>query len=657
MAVALALVSGVWAFAQNDITLNLVLDRYGNETTWEIIDLSDMSIVGSGGPYAQENSNGEYPQPPMSFTGLADGDYRFVLEDSYGDGICCAYGNGSYELVEDATMNIIGSGGTFGDEEIVDFTLPLPPPPVGVPTELSINIELWSEGPNGNGFSRAADIQNAGDDRLFVVEQGGLIWICDEFGQVAAEPFLDISDRVNDSGNEQGLLGLVFHPDYSNNGYFFVNYTSPNGGMAGGTTYVSRFMVSANPDSADAASEEIIIEIEQHSNNHNAGQLAFGPDGYLYISSGDGGGAGDIGNYAQNGLDLLGGMLRLDVDNGLPYTIPADNPWVGDTTVLDEFWAIGLRNAWRFCFDADSGDMWIADVGQTDYEEVNFQPVTSPGGENYGWRCYEANDDFNLSGCGSPGDYVYPVADHNHNTGWCSITGGYVYRGDTYPLLQGHYLYVDYCVGQFYTLKEEDGTFVKRQVLDEATFGFTTFGLDQHEEMYVAHAGEGNIYKIEEPCSASIPTISYDGWALSSSQAVEYFWYMDGVIIDGATDQNYIPEQTGVYYVVADDGNGCLVASEPIDITSTGLEEELVQGLRILPNPANDVVTIAADQVTGAMTLVLTDLAGRTVLEEEAGQMNGGFRKDLNVSALQSGVYLLNIVVDGKAHVEKLMVE
>ena len=276
--------------------------------------------------------------------------------------------------------------------------------------------------PYATGFSSPVDVTHAGDDRLFVVEQGGRIKIIDGTGTVLATPFLNISSLTN-SGGERGLLGLAFHPDYATNGYFFVNYTDLSG-----DTRVVRYSRSADdPNVADPNSAMQVIFIDQTQGNHNGGCIKFGPDGYLYIGMGDGGGAGDQSNLSQNTNVLLGKMLRLDVDSETPYAIPADNPFVGNENVRDEIWAIGVRNPWRFSFDRETGDMWMGDVGQNAFEEINFQPADSPGGENYGWRCYEADSPYNLSGC--TGDYVFPAYAIPHTTGVCSITGGFVYRG------------------------------------------------------------------------------------------------------------------------------------------------------------------------------------------------------------------------------------
>ena len=239
------------------------------------------------------------------------------------------------------------------------------------------SVNLWSQDEIelqliSNAFTEPVDIANAGDDRIFVVEQPGVIKIMDKEGNIEDVDFLDIRNRVRDGG-ERGLLGLVFHPNYTSNGYFFVNYTNNSG-----TSIIARYSVNpSNANIADADSEKILLEVPQPFGNHNAGDLAFGPDGYLYIALGDGGDGGDPGNRSQTRTQLLGKMLRIDVDNGDPYNIPADNPFVLEDFTLDEIWAIGLRNPWRFSFDRLTGDMWIADVGQGKFEEIHFQPADS----------------------------------------------------------------------------------------------------------------------------------------------------------------------------------------------------------------------------------------------------------------------------------------
>jgi len=254
-----------------------------------------------------------------------------------------------------------------------------------------------------SGFTRPVDIAHADDSRLFVVEQAGYIYVVDELGTVSPAPFLDINTLVRSSGNEQGLLGLVFHPNYATNGFFYVNYTRNDG-----DTRISRFNVSrTDPNNAVPTSEMVLLTISQLFGNHNGGDLNFGPDGYLYIGLGDGGSGGDPQNNAQDSSTYLGKMLRIDVDGGSPYAIPSGNPFVSYSSTLDEIWAFGLRNPWRFSFDRLTGDLWIADVGQNVLEEINFQPANSGGGENYGWRCYEGNSLFNGSDCEPMADYDF----------------------------------------------------------------------------------------------------------------------------------------------------------------------------------------------------------------------------------------------------------
>jgi len=345
------------------------------------------------------------------------------------------------------------------------------------------------------GFTRPVDIANAGDSRLFIVEQRGVISIVDSLGNVLPEPFLDIDHLVRSIGNEQGLLGLAFHPDYATNGYFYLNFTNNNG-----DTEISRFEVSpTNPDSAMLSSELNIIDISQPYSNHNGGDLNFGPDGYLYIGMGDGGSSGDPQNRAQTTSTLLGKMLRIDVDAGFPYGIPNTNPFFNSLSILKEIWAIGTRNPWRFSFDALTGDMWIGDVGQNEWEEIDFEPAADSGGHNYGWKCYEGNSVF--VGCTAPiQTFTFPVFEYrNTNPIGCSVTGGYVYRGNKYSDLYGHYLLTDYCTGIFRTIYGP--SFDTTQQGKFLSFNYSSFGEDVNNELYVSGLSTGVIYRIEEQCS------------------------------------------------------------------------------------------------------------------------------------------------------------
>ncbi len=300
-----------------------------------------------------------------------------------------------------------------------------------------------------DGFSKALLVTAPDNDpRLFVVEQPGRIRIVQPDGSVAPQPFLDISGLVS-TGNEQGLLGLAFHPQYASNGRFFVNYTN-----RAGATIVAQFKVStANPNVANPASRRRLMAIAQPYENHNGGMVAFGPDGYLYIGMGDGGSAGDPQNRAQNMRSLLGKMLRIDV-NGVTktrrYVIPKSNPFRGRKGVPPEIFALGLRNPWRFSFDRARGDLWIGDVGQNTREEINFTTANNARAANYGWKRFEGRSRFSSTRL-SAGRLVQPVAVYDHGQG-CSVTGGYVYRGPSIPGLDGQYVFGDFCSGRIWAM-------------------------------------------------------------------------------------------------------------------------------------------------------------------------------------------------------------
>lgn len=356
-----------------------------------------------------------------------------------------------------------------------------------------------------SGLTRPVDIANAGDERLFVVEKRGFVRILSADGSLLEKAFLDIDSLVDSGASEEGLLGIAFHPNYVENGYFFVNYTDNNG-----STQVSRFSVSAdNPDVADAASQKKILNIAQPYENHNGGDLAFGPDGYLYIGTGDGGLGGDPENSGQTRTSLLGKMLRIDIDTDEPYAIPEDNPFANTDFTLDEVWALGLRNPWRYSFDRLTGDLWIGDVGQGEWEEIDLQLANSPGGENYGWRCYEGNATFNTNGCEDASTLTFPIHDYTSNFSvGCSVTGGYVYRGTDFPDLYGHYVYTDFCSGRIWSLYPDgaDG-WTNTEWYNGANSQYSTFGEDKDGELYLAAYSAGQIFRVVDRC----PELSVDG--------------------------------------------------------------------------------------------------------------------------------------------------
>lgn len=343
----------------------------------------------------------------------------------------------------------------------------------------TIALELFAD-----GFDRPAEIVNAGDGRLFVVEQTGRIQILNADGSTNETPFLNLSTMVS-TGGEQGLLGLAFHPDYATNGYFYINYTDLNG-----DTVIARYTKSATDDNvADPASVLVMLNVDQPFDNHNGGCLRFGPDGYLYIALGDGGDGGDPGNRAQNKNELLGKILRLNVDAAAPY-IPMTNPYVG-IDGADEVWAIGLRNPWKFSFH--DGNIWIADVGQGVIEEIDKVSATAAG-VNYGWKCFEGTQVFTTENCSLVEMYTIPVAEYEHESNRCSITGGYVYTGSAYPNMQGKYFFADYCTAEI-GMVNSDGSDLTW--LGNFSGTITTFGVDNAGELYTA-AGNGNIYKVTD---------------------------------------------------------------------------------------------------------------------------------------------------------------
>ena len=330
-----------------------------------------------------------------------------------------------------------------------------------------------------SGLERPVDIQHAGDERLFIIEKVGRIRVLQDGGLVDF-PYLDISDRVGSRGNEQGLLGLAFHPNYAENGLFFVNYTDK-----GGDTVIARYRVTADPNIGDPSSEVVLLRVSQPFGNHNGGGLDFGPDGYLYIALGDGGSAGDPFGNGQKLDTFLGKILRLDVDSAEPYAIPGDNPFG------NEIWAYGLRNPWRISFDSATGDLYIGEVGQNQWEEIDFIPVGAPGGNNFGWKYFEGTHGYN----GTPPQDVQfepPVAEYDHGQG-CSVTGGYVYRGSM-PEWNGIYLYGDYCTGTVWGLIRS-GEGWQNQVLFGAVGNITSFGQNRSGEVYIAADG-GQILRL-----------------------------------------------------------------------------------------------------------------------------------------------------------------
>lgn len=343
------------------------------------------------------------------------------------------------------------------------------------------------------GYSHPVGIENCGDSRLFIVDQDGKIFICDSSGKKVSRPFLDITDRVKYDGSEQGLLGLAFDPNYATNGFFYVNYINKSG-----NTQISRFKVkTGNANLGNKSTEKFILEIDQPFTNHNGGDIRFGKDGYLYIGMGDGGDSGDPNNNAQNPQSLLGKMLRIDVHHGNPYKIPGNNPFVDSSNYKPEIWDLGLRNPWRWSFDALNGAMYIGDVGQDSWEEIDIE-LQGSGGHNYGWRCYEGKHSYNPSGCLPKNNYVSPKYQYPHSdsTGDCSVIGGFAYRGSIYSAFYGKYVFADYCSGLFRLLYSQGGKSRVRTVYDGDDFAYSSFGVNKDNEIFVGNLNNGKIYHV-----------------------------------------------------------------------------------------------------------------------------------------------------------------
>jgi len=516
-------------------------------------------------------------------------------------------------------------------------------------------------------FSSALDLQNAGDgtNRLFAVERNGIIKVFANHPDVSSTKiFLNITDRVT-AGGETGLLGLAFHPDYETNGYFYVNYTAPSPLR----TVISRFKVSSsNPDSADKNSELILLEYNQPFSNHNGGCVAFGPDGNLYISSGDGGSGGDPQNNAQNITNLLGKIIRIDVDNPqapLNYGIPSDNPFVDSTNVniRKEIYAWGLRNTWRFSFDPVTDWLWAGDVGQGEWEEIDI----IQNGKNYGWRCYEGNHAYNLSGCN--GIYEFPIWEYSHSLGF-SITGGYVYRGQNVPELYGKYIYGDYVSTRVWSLEYDGINPTINTQITQAPGSITSFGVDEDQELYLV-SFNGKIYRFI-PSVVPVELISFS--VVEQNGNVRLNWYTasetnnagfkiersrDGsdyeeiFFIGGngtTTNRNvysYLDEtvSSGIYYYrlkqVNFDGSFEYLNTVAINL---GKPTEFVLKQNF-PNPFNPKTVISFQiPVEGLVNLVVYDVLGNevtTLINEQ--KTAGSYDVDLEASDLTSGIYFYKL--------------
>ncbi len=505
-------------------------------------------------------------------------------------------------------------------------------------SQYNLELELVAD-----GYQNPAEIVNAGDERLFVVEQVGRINILYTDGAKEVTPFLDISSQVN-SGGEKGLLGLAFAPDYCTSGKFYVNYTFTEGGQL--KTRISRF--SVNPENENDAledSEESLIEFDQPFSNHNGGQIEFGPDGYLYIATGDGGAGGDPENYAQNITSYLGKLLRIDVSATTSYSIPDDNPFAFDDFGLDEIWAFGLRNPWKFAFDDATGDLYIGDVGQNAVEEVDFLPVGSVGGANFGWRCYEGNSTYDLSECSGITDFVDPVFEYSQvSSGRCSVTGGRVYRGNSFENIIGKYILTDLCSGEYWLIWQEDNEW-QNFYGESLGGGLVAFGSDVWGEMYAVRNGNGSIYRVVESSGTLLDHISFENFNTIKSNlaGAGYAWYLNGQLIEGENAQTLEFSENGEYYVIITSESGCEITSNAILITNTGLQDnQAIKFFKAYPNPASELLNIKVEadpSLTENLQIDIFTVDGKKVMGFSA-QRNNTF-SPINISKLNPGIYFL----------------
>lgn len=527
-----------------------------------------------------------------------------------------------------------------------------------------------------SGLSSPIDITNANDgtNRLFIVEQGGRIKIHNGT-MLLPTPFLDISTIIT-AGGERGLLSLAFHPGYRINRYFFVYYTNLSGDIT-----IARYQTQAgDPNLADAASGVVLITIPKPFANHNGGDLNFGPDGYLYFGTGDGGSGGDPFNYSQNGLSLLGKMIRIDVNDFLTppyYVIPADNPYIGDPAVDDLIWVIGLRNPWRWSFDRVTNDMWIADVGQNAWEEVNFRPAGSTGGINYGWRCYEGIAPYNTTGCLPQSNYISPIFVYPHifATGGFSITGGFVYRGSEYPLLQGYYICADYVSGNVWLIGPNgSGWTTKMQA--GLPGSISAFGESENGTLYAVSLG-GNVYKVEIPVVLPLSLLSFSGkkqsgfnelkWDIAASQNINRFiieyssngsnWLFAGEVAainqQDARQYNFrhYTNETGrlFYRLQIEDHNGAITYSPVISLN--GKE---AGSIKVFPTVLTTSLlqVVSEKEVTG---IRIIDSNGRLVMVKQLNGQQGYFT--VSLPALSRGIYYVQLQTGSGNETVKIIVE
>lgn len=529
-----------------------------------------------------------------------------------------------------------------------------------------------------SGLTNPVDIVNAGDgtNRLFVVERGGSVKIV-RADTIQTGNFLDIPDSVS-AGGERGLLSIAFHPLYSVNRYFFVYYTNTSGDIR-----ITRFQTDAgNPEVADEATGVVIMTIPHPTfANHNGGKLNFGPGGHLYFATGDGGSGGDPPNNAQNGLSLLGKMIRINVNNFTTppyYTIPLDNPYVGSPTIREEIFALGLRNPWRWSFDRLNNDVWIADVGQNAWEEVDILPYAGSAGINYGWRCYEGTVPHNTTGCSPPAAYVSPIFVYPHNfaTGGFSITGGYVYRGAEFPAMYGYYICADYVSGNVWSIKQNGlGAWIAT-IQAGLPGSITGFGETQNGDLYTVSL-TGRLFKVMTSTIVPVTLLEFTAkaksgynelrWRTTNEQNINTYeieYSFDGTNFENAgsvhalnstVENNYNFEHTIAAYgklfyklkITDRDGRVTYSAILVLDKKATG-------ALRIYPMPitGNQCTIISGQPIE---EIIVYTMEGSKLFTKKMNNVSGTV--NIPLPHLQNGMYIMQFKIRDELINEKIMIQ
>ncbi|MBK8497924.1 MAG: PQQ-dependent sugar dehydrogenase [Flavobacteriales bacterium] len=507
--------------------------------------------------------------------------------------------------------------------------------PAQVPVELE--LVLWSQNLGG-----AVDVTHCGDDRLFVLRQWGAITIVVDSMVNLSPAFLDITPQVLYNG-ERGMLGLAFDPDYANNGFFYVSYVASVGTY--GTSRLSRFSRHAsNPNLADPLSEVVLLSFPQPDPIHQGGGLVFGNDGYLYAAFGDGGGPADPNNTGQDPMDFFGCIIRIKPEPDSTYSIPPDNPFVGSPNgERKEIWAYGLRNPFRIGIDALTGDLWIGDVGQQLWEEIDRMDAGDNSGRNFGWSCYEGFIAFDTLHCidGAVTTDPIVVQPHSINGGnFCAIIAGEVYRGSQWPRMQGRFFYTDYCTGGLRSLVSDgQGGWIDHPGADVPFPGMSSIGTNNVGELFATNVSFGRVYKIKDKCPMDPPAVLPDGNNLTSSViGASYIWFLEGDTLQGETQEATYAFVSGNYSVEVTFSNGCKKTSTPYFHLSTSIADASNGVVKVYPQPASASITVETIPTVGR--IIMLDITGRVVLRDRTRALQ---RATLDVSALREGPYILEL--------------